>query len=148
MPIIYSLVTRHFMERCSTIDIRQTSIKMCYFLLLSFLSTIIINVLLPNFILKISPSLISSSSLSSLSLLTSTHIYFPSDLISIQHHHELQTDFQGNKRTYTKDHSKQKNISSGKNFHSQKRYKKSSIIIFRSSTRSRNCSSFSFTINS
>lgn len=109
MPLIYPVITRHLMELSSSIDIRRSLLKMCCFLLLSFFTTIFVNILLPNFILKISPS---SSSLSLLS--SSSHIFFPSDLISIQYnHHELQTDFQGKKRTYTKDYSKEKNISRG-----------------------------------
>jgi hypothetical protein len=108
MPLIYPLVTRHLMERCSSIDIRQSLIKMCCFLFLSFFTTIVINILIPILIFKTSPS--------SISLLTSNHIYFPSDLISLQYHHELQMNFQGKKRTYTKDHSKEKNISYGKIF--------------------------------
>jgi hypothetical protein len=86
------------------------------FLLLSFFTTIVINILLPSFLSK-------TSSSSSLSLLASSHIFFPSDLISLpysqQDHHELQTHYQGQelldkKRTYTQHHSKQTNISSGK----------------------------------
>jgi hypothetical protein len=109
MPLIYPLVTRHLMERRSSIDVRQSLIKMCCFLFLSFFTTIVINILIPILIFKTSPSSISSS----LSLLTSNHIYFPSNLISLQYH-ELQMNFQGKKRTYTKDHSKEKNISCGK----------------------------------
>jgi hypothetical protein len=44
------------------------------------------------------------------SLLTPSHLFFPSGLISLQYHHE----FLEKKRTYTNDQSKHRNISSGK----------------------------------
>jgi hypothetical protein len=107
MPLIYPLIIRHLMDRCYSIDIRQSLLTLCFFLLLSFFTTIIINILLPHFILNTSQLSISSSSL--------THIFFPSDLISVQYHHELQTNFQEKKPIYIKDYSKQKNISDRKN---------------------------------
>ncbi|CAF1298091.1 unnamed protein product [Rotaria sordida] len=126
MPIIYSLFIRHFlhsvMERCSSIELRQSLMKMFFFLLLSLFTTIVINILIPILIFKTSPLPISSSSSSSspFSLLTTSHIYLPSDIISLyyssQQHHDLQTQYQERelvekRRTYTKDHSQQKNIS-------------------------------------
>ncbi|UJR14518.1 hypothetical protein I4U23_001514 [Adineta vaga] len=87
----------------------------CLFLLLSFFTTILVNIFLLNFISK---SSFRSSSSSSLSLLTSSQIFFSEDLISVEyfHHHELQThdrrqELSNNKRTYIKDQSKQKNVS-------------------------------------
>lgn len=101
------------MKRYSSIEVQQSMLKICFFVCLSFFTTIVINILLPNFIFKTSPSPISS-----LSLLTSNHRFFPSDLISLQYHHELQTHFPGEEllsknRTYTQNRSKQKNISIG-----------------------------------
>jgi hypothetical protein len=106
MPLIYPLVIRHLMDRCSTIELRYSLLKLCFFILLSFFTTIVINILLPIFIVKISPQSISSSSLS---VLASSHILFPADLIAFPYHQELQT-----KRTYIKDRSNEKNISNGK----------------------------------
>jgi hypothetical protein len=117
MLLIYPTVIRHFlhhlMEQCSAIELRRSLTRMGCFLLLSFFTTIVINILLPSFLSK-------TSSSSSLSLLASSHIFFPSDLISLPYsQHELQTHFQGEelldkKRTYIQHHSKQTNISSGK----------------------------------
>ncbi|CAF0837348.1 unnamed protein product [Adineta steineri] len=101
------------MERCSSIELRRSLSKMCLLLLLSFFTTIIINILLPSFISKTQTS-------PSVSLLASSHIFFPSDLIPLhysqQHHHELQThyekqDLSDKRRSYIKDQSQQKNVS-------------------------------------
>jgi hypothetical protein len=105
MPLIYPLVIRYLMERCSSIGLLPQSLtKMCCFLLLSFFTTIVVNFLVPFFILKTSPS-----SISSLSLLSSSHIFFPSNFISF----ELQTDLLEKKRTYITNQSKQTNVSIG-----------------------------------
>ena len=122
MPLFYPIVIRHVLhrlvERCFSIDVRQSLITMCLFLLLSFFTSIVINVLLPYLLFKPSPSSISSS----LSLLTSSHIFFPPDLTSVQcsppKTHELQTHYPpgeplNSERKYTKDQSKQKNVSRG-----------------------------------
>jgi hypothetical protein len=103
MPLIYPLVIRHLMDRCSSIELRYSLLKLCFFIFLSFFTTIVINILLPIFIVKISPQSISSS------VLASSHILFPADLIAFQYHQELQT-----KRTYIKDRSNEKNVSNGK----------------------------------
>jgi Fic family protein len=93
---------------------------MCLFLLLSFFTSIVINVLIPILLTKTSPPSITSSSLS---LLTSSHIFFPSDSTSVQcssqKSHELQAhhpqkESSNTERKYTKDPSKEKNVSSGK----------------------------------
>ncbi|CAM4828542.1 unnamed protein product [Rotaria magnacalcarata] len=124
MSLIYPLIAirqivYYLMERYSSIELRQSLIKMCFFLLLSLFTTIVINILLPIFILKMSPLLISSSS--PFSLLIPSHILHSSDITSLQYfceqHHDLQTDYQRQdilEKTlkYTKDHSHQKNISS------------------------------------
>jgi Fic family protein len=114
------------MDRCSSIKLRYSLLKLCFFLLLSFITTIIINILLPIFILKISPTPISSS----LSVFASSHIFFPSDLISFQYHQELQTqEFVGKKRTYIKDRSNEKNISNGKNLNLNQKKLNSSLFV-------------------
>ena len=118
--MIYPVIIRHIlyrlMERCSSIEFRSSLMTMCCFLLLSFFTTIIANIFLQSFIFTSS-----SSSSSSLSLFTSNHIFFPADVLSLQssHHHQLQMHNQrqelaSKQRTYTRDQSKQKNISNGK----------------------------------
>jgi hypothetical protein len=102
MPLIYPLIIRYLMEPCSSIGFSQSLKKMCFFLLLSFFTTIVINIFLPFFISKHSPL-----SISSISLLA-THNFFSSDLISF----ELQTE----KRNYIKNQSKQTNVSNGNLF--------------------------------
>ncbi|CAF5204761.1 unnamed protein product, partial [Rotaria magnacalcarata] len=101
MSLIYPLIAirqivYYLMERYSSIELRQSLIKMCFFLLLSLFTTIVINILLPIFILKMSPLLISSSS--PFSLLIPSHILHSSDITSLQYfceqHHDLQTDYQ------------------------------------------------------
>ncbi|CAF3193228.1 unnamed protein product [Rotaria sp. Silwood2] len=105
------------MGSCSSIALSQSLTKIFLFLLLSFFTTIVINILLSILIFKTSPLSISSSSFN---LLSTSHIFFPSDITSLyyspQHHHDLQTQYQEqelleNKRTYTKNHSQQTNIS-------------------------------------
>ncbi len=125
MPLFYPIVIRHVLhrlrERCHLIDLRHSLTTMCLFLLLSFFTSIVINILLPILFIKTSRS--PSSSSSSLSLLPSSHIFFPPDLTSLQcspqKNHELQAHYPqqesiNSKRKYTKDQSKQKNISRGK----------------------------------
>jgi type III secretory pathway component EscR len=124
MPLIYPVFIRNVLHRLVgqrfSIELRQSLITLCFFLLLSFFTTIVTNIILPFLIFQNSPS---SSPSSSLSLLTSNHIFFPTGLTSSQYsqqqHHELQAQFQGQelsgkKRQYTKDLSQQKNVSSGK----------------------------------
>jgi len=128
MPLFYPIVIRHvyhrFIERWYSIDVRQSLTTLCLFLLLSFFTSIVINVLVPILFIKISPkSISSSSSSSSLSLFTSSHVFFPSGVTSLQcssqQNHELQAhhpqqESLNTKRKYTKDQTKQKNVSSGK----------------------------------
>ncbi len=122
MPLFYPIVIRHVLhrirERCHLIDFRHSLTTMCLFLLLSFFTSIVINILIPILFIKTSPSLSSS-----LSLLPSSHIFFPSDLTSLQcspqKNHELQAHYPqqesiNSKRKYIKDQSKQKNVSRGK----------------------------------
>jgi hypothetical protein len=144
MPLFYPIVIRHVLhrvrERCHLIDLRHSLTTMCLFLLLSFFTLFI----------KTSPS-----SSSSLSLLPSSHIFFPPDLTSLQcspqKNHELQAHYPqqesiNSERKYTKDQSKQKNVSRGKILFLI--IIKNSIIFFvRSSTRSRNFTSFSTSFN-
>ncbi|CAF3581980.1 unnamed protein product [Rotaria socialis] len=122
MPFIHRTVqnpvVRRLIERCRTIDIRQSLATLCLFLILSFFTSGIINVLLHVLYKKNSPSSISSSSLS---LFRTSHIFFPSDSTSLQcsspQNSELQTHSSHEKslnteRKYTKDQSKHSNISS------------------------------------
>jgi hypothetical protein len=120
MPLSSPIVIRRFVEGCYSFDIRRPLTTLCLFLLLSFFTSIVINILIPFLFFKTSPSIISSSSLS---LLSSSHIFFPSDSTSLQctpkKNQELQThdqhqDLLNTQRKYTKDQSKQKNVSSGK----------------------------------
>ncbi|CAF1233751.1 unnamed protein product [Rotaria sp. Silwood1] len=129
MSLIYRIVQcrilQSFVERWRSIDFRQSLMTMCLFLLLSFITSITLNILIPILFIKKSPSSISlssSSSLSSsLSLLTSSHVFFPSDLTSLQcssqqnhglQRHHAEEKSLNTKQKYTKDQSKQKNISS------------------------------------
>ncbi len=127
MPLAYPVVIRHVLhrlvERFHSIDFRHSLTTICLFLFLSFFTSIIVNILLP--ILFIKNNFPSSSSSSSLSVLPSKHVFFPSDLTSLQcsspKHHELQAHYHqqvsiNSQRKYTQDPSKRKNISRGKNF--------------------------------
>ena len=109
------------MERCSSIELRQSLKKMTFFLLLSVLTTILVNILLPFFIFKTPELSISSSS--QLGLLITSHISCPSDTISFQYSQQSRKDLQfqyhkeklsGKIRTYTKDYLQEKNVSNGK----------------------------------
>ena len=93
MPLIYPLIIRYLMEPCSSIGLSQSLKKMCFFLLLSFFTTILVNIFLPFFIYKQSPL-----SISSISLFATSH-----DLISFE--------FQPEKRNYINNQSKQTNVS-------------------------------------
>ncbi len=129
MPLLYPIIMRHvlhrFVERCHSIDLRYSLSTLCLFLCLSFFTSIVINILIPILLIKISspPPSPSSLSSSSLSVFPSRHIFFPSDLTSLQcspqKTHELQAHYPqqeslNTKRKYTKDQSKQKNVSRGK----------------------------------
>jgi len=119
MPLFYPIVIRHvlhrFVERCYSIDLRHSLTTMCLFLLLSFFTSIVINILIPILFIK------TSSLSSSVGFLPSRHVFFPPDITSLQcstqKNHELQTHYPQQesiniKRKYTNDPSKQKNISS------------------------------------
>ncbi|CAF3763130.1 unnamed protein product [Adineta steineri] len=126
MPLVYPIIIRHgfrrLVERCYSIDFRQSLTTLCLFFLLSLCTSIIINVLLPILLIKISPtSLQPPTSSSSLSLFTSSHIFFPAGVTSLQctsqKTHELQAhnpqqESLNKERKYTKDQAKQKNVSS------------------------------------
>ncbi|CAF0984123.1 unnamed protein product [Rotaria sp. Silwood1] len=120
MPIIYSLIIRQsfyqLMERCLLIKFHQSIMKICFFLLLSFFTTIIINILLFILFFKTSPLSISSS----FNLQITSHIFFPSDIISLYYsptnYRDLQNQYQEQDllekiQIYTKNHSQQNNIS-------------------------------------
>ena len=114
---------RRFIERCRSIDLRQPLTTICLFLFLSFFTSIIVQMLKPTLLIKtFSPSVLSSSS-SSLSLFSSSHIFFPSDSTSLQcssmpkresRAHNSPGKFANTKRKYTKNRSRQKNVSNGK----------------------------------
>lgn len=154
MPLSYPILIRHVLrrlvERCYSINLRHSLTTMCLFLCLSLFTSIIINILIPILFFKSSSP--RPTPTSSLSVLSSKHIFFPSDLTSLQcsppKNHELQAHYPDQeslniKRKYTKDPLEQKNISSGKKY----RFKKKTIKTFflRSSTRSRNFFTFSIT---
>ena len=108
MPVI-CLILHQFYPRCSSFDLR-TVLK--YFLLSCFAS-IFVNFLLPSFAEK-------DSSSSSLTLFSSTHIFFPSDVNSLQCSPTVaprrsSRTKSNDKRTYTKkDLRSTSNISRGK----------------------------------
>ena len=109
MPLTYSVVFHHLMDRRSPSELRLSLIKLCFLLLLSFFASIVINNLLPMVIPTMSPSALSSSS--SVSLFSDYPLFFPSKRTLQQ---ELQrSSFLGKKRTYTKDYTREKNISRG-----------------------------------
>lgn len=110
MPLTYSVVCHHFMDRRSPpSEFRHLLIKLCFLLLLSFFTSILINNLLPMVIPTLSPSVLSSSS--SVSLFSNYPLLFPSKSTPEQ---ELQQSaFPGKKRMYTKDYTREKNISRG-----------------------------------
>ena len=127
MSFSYPIFLRHMLhgllERFHSIDLRHSITTFCLFFLLSLLTSTIVNLLIPILFLKPSspPSPLASSS-SSLSLLSSKHVFFPSDITSLQcssgKNHELQTHdpqqaLSPSQRKYTKDPLKRKNISSG-----------------------------------
>lgn len=109
MPLTYSVVFHHLMDRRSPSELRQCLLKLCFLLLLSFFTSIVINNLLPLVIPTMSPSpSLSSSSLSSFSTYP---LFFPSKRTL---HQELQQSTSvGKKRTYTKDYTREKNVSTG-----------------------------------
>ena len=108
MPLTYSVVLHHLMDRRSPSEFRQSLLKLCFLLLLSFFTSIVINNLLPFVIPTMSPS---PSSSSSLSLFSAYPLFFPSKPALDQ---ELQRSAPiGKKRTYTKDYTREKNISTG-----------------------------------
>lgn len=125
MPLSFPLIIRHvlhcFVEQCHSI--RHSLTTLCLFLCLSFFTSIVINILIPYLFLKYPSSSSPPSISSSLSVLSSKHIFFLSDSTSLQcsppKNHELQAHYPeqeslNTKRKYTKDPLKQKNISSGK----------------------------------
>ncbi|CAF1255178.1 unnamed protein product [Adineta ricciae] len=127
MTLFYRIIFRRSFHRlaqcCPSIDVRQSLTTLCLFLLLSFTTTIIVNILIPHLLIKVSSppfSSISSSS-SSLSLLTSRHVFFPAGVTSVQcssaKKNELQAQHRqrepsNTERKYTKDQIKEKNVSS------------------------------------
>lgn len=124
MQLFYRLVRfpviRRFIERCRVIDIRQSLTTMLIFLLLSFFTSAVVNILLPILFTRNSPSSLSTSSLS---LLTSSHVFFPSDLTSLQCSSQSKSELQthrtregtsNSEKKYTKDQSTHTNVSSGK----------------------------------
>ena len=129
MTLFYRIIFRRSFHRlaqcCPSIDIRQSLTTLCLFLLLSFTTTIIVNILIPHLLIKISSPPLSSisSPSSSLSLLTSSHVFFPAGVTSVQcssaKKNELQAQHRqrqpsNTERKYTKDQIKEKNVSSGK----------------------------------
>lgn len=129
MTLFYRIIFRRSFHRLTqyypSIDIRQSLTTLCLFLLLSFITTIIVNVLIPHLLIKVSSPTLSSisSSTSSLSLLTYRHVFFPAGVTSVQcssakknelqaQHHQREPS--NTERKYTKDQSKEKNVSSGK----------------------------------
>lgn len=129
MSYSYPIFLRHMLhgllERFHSIDLRHSLTTFCLFFLLSLLTSTIVNLLIPILFLKLSlpPSSPPATSSSSLSLLSSKHVFFPSDITSLQcssgKNHELQTHdsqqaLSPSERKYTKDPLKRKNISSGK----------------------------------
>ena len=120
MPFFYPVplrpVLHRLIERWSSTELRQSLTTGCLFLLLSFLTTIVVNVILPMFMMRKSPSsiLLPSSPSSSLSLLPSRHVFSSSNSLQQKQQHDLQAASRDQQRKYTKDPLKRKNVSSGK----------------------------------
>lgn len=123
MPLICSVVLRHIthtlIHRDSSMELRPPLKKLALLFLLSLLTTIIVNILLPNIIYKTLPL---SISLSSHSLLTSNPYLSSADITSIrffrQHDYKLSCVHKQKesvtRRICTKEHLQQNNISYGK----------------------------------
>lgn len=110
MPVIYSIV-QYLSHQCFMFDLR-TLIK---YILLSFCTSILVNLLLPSIASKSS-----STPSSSLTLFSSNHIFFPSDVNSLQCAPSISSSHSTSsksrkKRTYTKEtRSTTTNVSRGK----------------------------------